>query len=179
MAVTKFDDEVEKLARQLEAARAKQEEERVRLKAEFIAKIHAGMAEHNITPEELGLRRGAVQAPVVTYRDPVTGDTWSGKGKAPSWLPSDASERAALEVKERATEPAVSAGPKKTRVARGNAGATGEPDGVTQPNSAGVRVSASSSTQSTTLAPDAVPPASHAATSGDQAVQAGGSAVAA
>jgi len=57
-----------------------------------IEQIHAIMAEYEITPEELGFgaratktkrARGPVEA---KYRDPKTGATWSGRGRAPAWL---------------------------------------------------------------------------------------------
>ena len=74
-----------KLEEQLEAARQKEV-------AAAIDQIHAIMAEYDITPEELGFATRSAKAkrarpPVeAKYRDPQTGATWSGRGRAPAWL---------------------------------------------------------------------------------------------
>nr|WP_325101144.1 H-NS family nucleoid-associated regulatory protein [Paraburkholderia kururiensis] len=42
-----------------------------------------------MTPEELMVRRGAKKKPgpqPPRYRDPVSGATWNGKGRAPGWI---------------------------------------------------------------------------------------------
>jgi DNA-binding protein H-NS len=53
------------------------------------------MREYNISLNELMGRRPATQVvtdseapsePVAKYRDPVTGSTWSGRGRAPHWI---------------------------------------------------------------------------------------------
>jgi DNA-binding protein H-NS len=57
----------------------------------IIATIREQIAEYGITPEQLFGRRRApasgTRAPVAPkYRDPKTGATWSGRGKAPHWI---------------------------------------------------------------------------------------------
>lgn len=64
-----------------------------------IAKIHGLMADHDLTVEDLapGKRRGrpatGTKKPAsglpAKYRDPKSGKTWSGRGRAPAWLGSN------------------------------------------------------------------------------------------
>jgi len=67
--------------------------------AEAILAIKAKIAEYDITPEELGFssRRaanGARKRPLPPrYRNPKTGETWSGRGRAPGWLAGKNRER--------------------------------------------------------------------------------------
>jgi DNA-binding protein H-NS len=53
-------------------------------------KIRAIMSEYGLKPEDLGMnktRAAKVRAPVPTkYRDDTTGQTWTGRGRAPKWL---------------------------------------------------------------------------------------------
>lgn len=56
-----------------------------------IAQIREQIAEYGITAEELGFsskrtasRKSAGLPP--KYRDPKTGKTWSGRGRAPAWI---------------------------------------------------------------------------------------------
>jgi DNA-binding protein H-NS len=55
--------------------------------AAVVAEIQARMKEYGITLADLksGAKktRGAVAA---KYRNPATGDSWSGRGRAPKWL---------------------------------------------------------------------------------------------
>lgn len=60
-------------------------------RSEAVQKIKALMAEHGLTPADLSgrtgagpSRKGSKVAP--KYRDPVTGETWSGRGLQPKWL---------------------------------------------------------------------------------------------
>lgn len=74
-----------KLEEQLESARVKELET-------VIQQLRQVVAEYGLTAEDLGLasRRGRVAAkktPVAPkYRDPKTGATWSGRGRAPAWV---------------------------------------------------------------------------------------------
>ena len=59
--------------------------------AEVLAEIRAKMAEYGITVEDLGGSgrarsglKGSTVAP--KYRDPVSGATWTGRGKPPRWM---------------------------------------------------------------------------------------------
>lgn len=64
--------------------------------ADVIAQIQTLMAEYDLTVEDLTPRRGrgrpagakkaAAPALPPKYLDPKTGKTWSGRGRAPSWL---------------------------------------------------------------------------------------------
>ncbi|MEC5218648.1 DNA-binding protein H-NS [Actimicrobium sp. GrIS 1.19] len=64
---------------------------------EAIAAIRAQMALFGITDADLGAgkapktRSTASPAPA-KYRDPASGKTWSGRGRAPLWLKGDAAK---------------------------------------------------------------------------------------
>ncbi|VWC32067.1 DNA-binding protein [Burkholderia aenigmatica] len=91
--------QVEALAEKAEAARA----------AEFqavVEDIRAKVAEYGITEKDIfGGRRGRVAAKKVAapveakYRDPKTGATWSGRGRAPAWI-KDAKNRNRFLIQE-------------------------------------------------------------------------------
>lgn len=74
-----------KLEEQLESARAKELEA-------VIQQVRQVVAEYELTAEDIGLAprrgRGAVKKATVApkYRDPKTGATWSGRGRAPAWI---------------------------------------------------------------------------------------------
>jgi DNA-binding protein H-NS len=60
--------------------------------AEAIAKVKALIAEHGLTQQDLfgGAKRGSKAAGTTKvaakYRDPASGATWTGRGKAPKWI---------------------------------------------------------------------------------------------
>ena len=72
-----------KLEEQLAAAHAAELES-------AIAKTRQIVLEYGLTAEDLGLvtkarkRKGGTVAP--KYRDPKTGATWTGRGRAPAWI---------------------------------------------------------------------------------------------
>ena len=77
-------EQLAKVQAQMEAARGKE------LTA-TIAQIKERIAEYGITAEELGFssKRSASRKTgglPPKYRDPKTGATWSGRGRAPAWL---------------------------------------------------------------------------------------------
>ncbi|MBG0881229.1 H-NS histone family protein [Burkholderia sp. 9775_39] len=79
------------LKAQAEALAQQAEEARLAELDSVITAIREQIAEYDITPEQLFGRRRAVasttRAPVAPkYRDPKTGATWSGRGKAPQWI---------------------------------------------------------------------------------------------
>lgn len=79
------------LLQQIEILKKQAEEVRQREIAEVIKDIKAMMAEYGITPADLGFSvagRGAKSKPAAAakYRHPESGETWSGKGRAPKWL---------------------------------------------------------------------------------------------
>lgn len=80
------------LAQQIEDARRAE-------RASAIAKVKALMAEHGVTVAELSAGKSAAprtpKAPkpaasarkvAAKYRNPATGDAWSGRGLKPNWL---------------------------------------------------------------------------------------------
>ncbi|CAI8695029.1 H-NS histone family protein [Burkholderia sp. MS455] len=83
------------LTAQLERLQQKIDKEREKAIADAIADIRAKIDEYDITPEELGFRpvgtgAAATSKPKRTlppkYLNPKTGETWSGRGRAPAWL---------------------------------------------------------------------------------------------
>ncbi|MFM0629343.1 H-NS histone family protein [Paraburkholderia xenovorans] len=68
--------------------------------AKALATIHRLMEEHGLTPADIGGRDGGKQlakrvgaktvgkqsVAAAKYRDPNSGATWSGRGRAPSWI---------------------------------------------------------------------------------------------
>ena len=76
--------QLEKLHKEVAVAREKEV-------AQAIAEIKEKIAEYDITAEELGFssrnagpaRKKALPA---RYANPKTGETWSGRGRAPGWL---------------------------------------------------------------------------------------------
>jgi DNA-binding protein H-NS len=71
------------LEAQIEAARKAEN-------AEAIAKVKALIAEHGLTQQDIfgGAKRGrkASGSVAAKYKDPISGKTWSGRGKAPKWI---------------------------------------------------------------------------------------------
>jgi DNA-binding protein H-NS len=86
--------QLEKLHKEVAAAREKEI-------AEAIAEIKAKIEEYDITPEELGFasvaaaaaRQGKKEPLPARYLNPKTGETWSGRGRAPGWLAGKNRER--------------------------------------------------------------------------------------
>ncbi|NTY41724.1 H-NS histone family protein [Burkholderia diffusa] len=81
------------LKTQAEALAQQAEEARVAELGTVITTIREQIAEYGITSEQLfGRRRAAMsgtRTPIAPkYRDPKTGATWSGRGKAPQWIAS-------------------------------------------------------------------------------------------
>jgi DNA-binding protein H-NS len=79
--------QLEKVQAQMEAAREKE-------LAAVIAQIKEQIAAYEITAEELGFSSKRAAAPKSgksgglppKYRNPTTGQTWSGRGRVPAWL---------------------------------------------------------------------------------------------
>ncbi|MFA9217264.1 MAG: H-NS family nucleoid-associated regulatory protein [Sphingomonadaceae bacterium] len=76
--------------KQIAELQAMAEEARRKEVAEAKAKIHAIMQEYGLTVADLGAAAKPPKAPrkpvEVKYKDPATGDTWTGRGRAPKWL---------------------------------------------------------------------------------------------
>jgi DNA-binding protein H-NS len=117
--------EIARLEKQAEALRQHE------LKA-VIAGVKKSIADYGLTPADLGLgpltsqgafrRRGAAKGasgakkPVGApkYRDPASGKTWTGHGRAPAWIAGAKSRDAFLIVEPVVAKPAV----KKAMAAR-------------------------------------------------------------
>ena len=87
------------LKAQMETLAEKAETARVAEFQAIVDDIRAKVAEYGITEKDIfGTRRGRSsvtrsKAPVeAKYRDPKTGATWSGRGRAPAWI-KDAKNR--------------------------------------------------------------------------------------
>jgi DNA-binding protein H-NS len=82
---TELQAQIAALKKQAEAARAAELEA-------VIADIRIKVAEYGITPKDIfGHGRGRPkkqekQGVAAKYRDPKTGTTWSGRGRAPTWI---------------------------------------------------------------------------------------------
>ena len=48
--------------------------------------VHALIARFGFTAQQVFSWKPPVKKAAVKYRDPVTGATWSGRGKAPRWI---------------------------------------------------------------------------------------------
>lgn len=125
--------QIAKLEQQAEAMRQTQ------VKA-VVAQLKKTIAEYGLTAEELGLvpggrggRRAAKPAAtrragsgVAKYRDPKTGQTWTGRGRPPAWIAGakdrDAFLIAAAPAAEAAAAPAAprrAKAPKAAKAAKG------------------------------------------------------------
>lgn len=55
-----------------------------------IAQVKALVAEHGLTSQDIfgGAKRGRKASGSVApkYKDPISGATWTGRGKAPKWI---------------------------------------------------------------------------------------------
>ncbi|WP_175813573.1 H-NS histone family protein [Burkholderia contaminans] len=76
---------------QAEALALQAEEARLAELDAIISSIREQVAEYGITPEQVFGRRRVVatgtHTPVAPkYKDPKSGATWSGRGKAPRWI---------------------------------------------------------------------------------------------
>ncbi|MDR1969630.1 MAG: H-NS histone family protein [Burkholderiaceae bacterium] len=72
------------LAQQIEDARKRET-------ADALAKVRAIVAEYQLTAQEVfpigrKSRSRSVGKVAPKYRDPATGQTWTGRGKAPRWI---------------------------------------------------------------------------------------------
>jgi DNA-binding protein H-NS len=77
--------------RELVAEREQLEAELSRAREDVIERIRGEMAELNISVADLAKpsvkRNGKSKTPgAPKYREPVTGETWSGRGRPPHWM---------------------------------------------------------------------------------------------
>jgi DNA-binding protein H-NS len=88
------------LLTEFEELRARQEIARKLKRKEIIAEIRRMMVDLKISPRELGIgdhnrpdRLSTRLAPHPKFRHPETGETWSGRGRAPAWIAGQDRER--------------------------------------------------------------------------------------
>jgi len=85
-------ESIQELLAQKAALEKKIAEAQRTAKADAIAKVKALMAEYGLTAADLsGKASGAPKADTgkkvaAKYRDPATGQTWTGRGLKPKWL---------------------------------------------------------------------------------------------
>ncbi len=78
----------EQLEKQIQEARNKE-------LADAVGKVHALVAEFSLTAEDVfppakGKRAGTTGSKVAPkYKNPATGETWTGRGKAPKWIANE------------------------------------------------------------------------------------------
>ena len=80
------------LLKQQEALALQVEEARKREISDTVTKVRQMVSEFGLTERDIfpsgrksgGTRTGGKVAP--KYRDPATGQTWTGRGKAPKWI---------------------------------------------------------------------------------------------
>lgn len=94
------------LLKQREALEQQISEARRRELAEAVAQVRALVAEHGLTAADVfpsgksagkasrSSTAGTKVAP--KYRDPATGQTWTGRGKAPKWIQNQDREKFAI-----------------------------------------------------------------------------------
>jgi len=60
-----------------------------------LERVREAVAEFGFTPEDIfgKPRRNGRRAAAPKYRNPLTGETWSGRGRAPRWLTDQDLER--------------------------------------------------------------------------------------
>ena len=81
----------QELMAQIEGLKHQAEDARKHEMAGAVAEIKRIMAEYGISQDDLGLsgRGGKIKrtgSGVVKYRDPVSGQGWSGRGRRPGWI---------------------------------------------------------------------------------------------
>ena len=79
----------------------RQQAEQARLAEQAVAleQIRALIIEHKLLPSDLGFTMPDKRYPTTVaakYRDPSTGVTWSGRGRAPKWIQGE--DRAKYEI---------------------------------------------------------------------------------
>ncbi|MFT3778095.1 MAG: H-NS histone family protein [Ottowia sp.] len=82
---------LQELLKQRDALTQQIEEARKREIADAVAKVRAMVAEYQLTAQDVfpAGRKARIQSGAKVppkYRDPATGQTWTGRGKAPKWI---------------------------------------------------------------------------------------------
>ncbi|EER59724.1 histone family protein nucleoid-structuring protein H-NS [Acidovorax delafieldii 2AN] len=89
------------LLKQREALEQKINEARRNELAEAVSQVRALVAEFGLTAQDVfpaGRARSASAGSKVApkYRNPATGQTWTGRGKAPKWIQNESREKFAI-----------------------------------------------------------------------------------
>lgn len=89
------------LLKQREALEQKINEARRNELAEAVSQVRALVAEFGLTAQDVfpaGRARSASAGSKVApkYRNPATGQTWTGRGKAPKWIQNENREKFAI-----------------------------------------------------------------------------------
>ena len=74
----------EVLDQQIKEARQRELQGAITQVRDLIAKH--GLSEKDVFPSGRGRRAGTVGKVAPKYRDPATGNTWTGRGKPPLWI---------------------------------------------------------------------------------------------
>ncbi len=77
------------LKAEIQRLQAEAEQARLAEKAAVLDKIRAMIIEYKLLPRDFGFgtaARAGNMPSAAKYRDPATGATWSGRGRAPQWL---------------------------------------------------------------------------------------------
>lgn len=86
------------LVARIAALKVEAEEQRKRECADAIAEIRRIAAAHGLTAAEIfGRAQRTGRLAPVKFRDPTTGQTWTGRGKHPRWLAARIAAGATLE----------------------------------------------------------------------------------
>lgn len=86
------------LLKQREALEQQISEARRRELADAVSKVRAMVAEYGLTAQDVfpaGKARSSSAGSKVApkYRNPATGQTWTGRGKAPKWIQNENREK--------------------------------------------------------------------------------------
>ena len=89
------------LLEQLKALEAQAEEARKRELKDAVSQVRELIDQYGLTAEDVfstPRKKGAVTGSTVApkYRDPATGATWTGRGKAPKWIEGKDREQFAI-----------------------------------------------------------------------------------
>lgn len=90
------------LLKQREALEQQISEARRRELSDAVAQVRSLVAEYGLTAQDVfpatrAARASGTGAKVAPkYRDPVTGQTWTGRGKAPKWIQNENREKFAI-----------------------------------------------------------------------------------
>lgn len=86
--------QIEKLQKQAEQAREKEVQS-------VVSQIRTMMSEYGIQPSDLGIssrrRRKSATPTAPKFQNPQTGETWTGRGRAPKWI--EGKDRAKYAIK--------------------------------------------------------------------------------